>query len=120
MERVRDCIKSGDHYKLDPSIDNGKWFAAKVLKESSDLQENGNLTLPPFIPSTGRRAFPPNNIPSLFNYGHVHYYALESILLNLVNTEDTQDELGHMTDKAMKNGRKYVDSGFVHDMMDIT
>ena len=25
-----------------------------------------------------------------------------------------------MTDKLMKNGRKYVDSGFVHDMMDIT
>ena len=24
-----------------------------------------------------------------------------------------------MTDKPMKNGRKYVDSGFVHDMMDI-
>ena len=23
-----------------------------------------------------------------------------------------------MTDKPMKNGRKYVDSGFVHDMMD--
>ena len=91
----------------------------KGLKESSDLQENGNLTLFPFIPSTGRRAFPPNNIPSLFNYGHVHYYALESILLNLDNTEDVQDELGHMTDKAMKNGRKYVDLGFVHDMMGI-
>ena len=44
---------------------------------------------------------------------------LESILLNLDNTEDIQDELGHMTDKAMKNGRKYVDSGFVHDMMGI-
>ena len=25
-----------------------------------------------------------------------------------------------MTDKPMKNGRKYVDSGFVHDMMDIS
>ena len=82
------------HHKLDPSIDNGKWFASKVLKESSYLQENGNLTSPPFIPSTGRRAFPSNNIPSLFNYGHVHYYALESILLNLDNTEDIEDGLG--------------------------
>ena len=110
VERVRDCIKSGDHRKLDPSIDNSKWFAAKVLKESSDLQENGNLTSPPFIPSTGRRAFPSNNIPFLFNNGHVHYYALESIPLNLDNTEDIEDGLGHMTDKPMKNGRKYVDS----------
>ena len=82
MECVRYCIKSGVHHKLDPSIDNGKWFASKVLKESSYLQENGNLTSPPFIPSTGRRAFPSNNIPSLFNYGHVHYYALESISVN--------------------------------------
>ena len=29
-----------------------------------------------------------------------------------------EDGPGHMTDKIMKNGRKYVDSGFVHDMMD--
>ena len=30
MECVRYCIKSGNHHKLDPSIDNGKWFASKV------------------------------------------------------------------------------------------
>ena len=66
----------------------------RFSKESSDLQENGNLTSPAFIPSTGRRAFPSNNIPSLFNYGHVHYYALESIPLNLDNTEDIEDGLG--------------------------
>ena len=93
VECVRYCNKSGGHHKLDPSINNGKWFAAKVLKESSDLQENGNLTSPPFIPSTGRRAFPSNNTPSLFNYGHVHNYALESIPLNLDNTEDIEEGL---------------------------
>ena len=32
--------------------------------------------------------------------------------------EDIDDRLGHMTDKPMKNGRQYVDSGFVHDVMD--
>ena len=34
--------------------------------------------------------------------------------------QDDEDEegLGHMTAKPLKNGRKYVDSGFVHDMMD--
>ena len=95
MARVRDCVKSGDHHKLDPSTDNGKWFAAKVLKESSNLEENGNLTSPPFFPSTGCRAFPSNNIRSLFNYGHVHCYALESIPLNLDNTEDIEDGLGN-------------------------
>ena len=80
---IGEVSKSGDQQKLDPSIDNGKWFAAKVLKESSDLQENGDLTLLPFIPSTGRRAFPSNSIPFLFIYGHVHYFALGSILLHL-------------------------------------
>ena len=75
VELLSDCIlTSGDHHQLDPSIDNGKWFASKALKESSELQENGNLTSPPFVPSTDWRAFPSNNIPSLFNYdGHVHY-----------------------------------------------
>ena len=116
---MRDCAKSGDHHKDDLSIDNGKWFATKVVKESSDLQENGNLTLPLFIPSSSWRAFPANNISSLFNYGHVNYYALEPIPLNLDNTEDIKDRLRHITDKPMKNGRKYLDSCFVHDVMDI-
>lgn len=38
---------------------------------------------------------------------------------NLDNAEDTEDELGHMTDKPMKNGRNFVYSGFVHDMVDV-
>ena len=45
----------------------------KVLEESSDLQEYGNLTSPSFIPWTGWCAFPSYNIPCLFNYGHVRY-----------------------------------------------
>ena len=30
-----------------------------------------------------------------------------------------KDGLGHMMDKPLTNGRKYVDSGFVHDIMDM-
>ena len=120
VKRVRDCVAIGNHHTLDPSIDDGKWFAAKVLKESSDSQPSCTSTSVPFIPSTGWRAFLSQNIPSLFNYGHVHYYALESIpQVNRNDGEDIEDGLGHMTDKPLKNGRKYVDSGFVHDMMDM-
>ena len=59
----------------------------------------------------------------MFNYGHIYHYALESIkTVRLHPSEVDQSEedcdLGHMTDKPLKNGRKYVDSGFVHDMMD--
>ena len=32
--------------------------------------------------------------------------------------EDGDCDLGHMTDKPLKNARKYVDFGFVHDDMD--
>ncbi|CAH3020708.1 unnamed protein product, partial [Porites evermanni] len=108
---------SGNHHTLDPSIDDGKWFSAKVLKENAKLQANCSLSSLPFVPSTGWRAFPSQNIPLLFNYGHVHYYALESVE-DINGREEIEDGLGHMTDKPLKNGRKYVDSGFVHDMMD--
>lgn len=117
LKRVSDCIKSGNHHTLDPSIDDGKWFSAKVLKENAKLEANCSLSSLPFVPSTGWRAFPSQNIPSLFNYGHVHYYALESVQ-DINGPEEIEDGLGHMTDKPLKNGRKYVDSGFVHDMMD--
>ena len=62
------------------------------------------------------------DIPVLFNYGHIYYYALESIKTVITESElqneDDEEGLGHMTAKPLKNGRKYVDSGFVHDVMD--
>ena len=33
--------------------------------------------------------------------------------------EVMKDGLGHMMDKPLTNGRKYVDSGYVHDIMDM-
>ena len=116
VQRVRNCIKGGNHGTIDPNIDDGKWFAAKVIKENCKFKENCSVISLPIIPSSGWRAFPSQNIPQLFNYGHMHYYALESILVN--GTEDSDEGVGHMTAKPIKNGGKYVDSGFVHDMMD--
>ena len=45
------------------SINDGKWFSAKVPKENAKLQANCSLSSLPFVPSTGWRAFPtkPNN-----------------------------------------------------------
>ena len=117
VKRVTECINAGNHHTLDPSIDDGKWFAAKTIKESCAVQQSCQVVSFPVIPSTGWRAFPSHNIPDLFNYGHVHYYALESIQ-NVNVTEENDEGLGHITDKPLKNGRKCVDSGFVHDVMD--
>ena len=116
LKRVKDCIFSGSHRTLDSSIDDGKWFALKAIKENSELKGNNSVVSLPVIPTTGWREFQSHDIPSLFNYGHIHYYTLESI--QNVGSFSDEDGLGHMTDKPMKNGRKYVDSGFVHDMMD--
>ena len=33
LKRVSDSIKSGNHDTLDPSIDDGKWFSAKVTSK---------------------------------------------------------------------------------------
>ena len=91
---------------------------AKVLQEKSVVNTKSGSIFIPCIPSTGWGVFPSENIASLFNYGHLHYYALESIQNNADHLEDIKDGLGDMTDKPLKNGKKYVDSGFVHDMMD--
>ena len=44
LKRVSDCIKSGNHHTFDPSIDDGKWFSAKVLRENAKLQANCSLS----------------------------------------------------------------------------
>ena len=108
LKRVKDYMFSGSHRTLDSSIDDGKWFALKAIKENSELKGNNSVVSLPVIPTTGWREFQSHDIPSLFNYGHIHYYALESI--KNVGSFSDDDGLRHMTDKPMKNGRKYVDS----------
>ena len=33
LKRVSNCVKSGNHHTVDPSIENGKWFAAKIWQQ---------------------------------------------------------------------------------------
>lgn len=90
----------------------------RKLGVTNDYCNVKNMVSIPVEPITGWRKFPSQGIPTLFNYGHVHY-ALESIQSTVVSTGEENDHgLGHMMDKPMKNARKYVDSGFVHDVMD--
>jgi len=98
-------VRSGNYHTLDLGIDHGKWFAAKVQENSVVKTNSGSISIQ-CIPSTGWRVFPSQNIPSLFNYRHVHYYALESIQNVANHPEDIEDGLGHTTDKPLKNGKK--------------
>ena len=130
LARVNDCLKSGNSHILDSCIDNGKWLEAKILRErnAESLTSSTNTVndVPVTVPQTGWKAFPSQDLPSLFNYGHVYHYALESLPTlprkKNYNEEDEDEEftsgIGHMTDKPFSNGRKYVDSGFVHDLTD--
>ena len=76
-------------------------------------------------PKSGWRVFPSQDIRSLFNYGHVYHYTLESLPVveeNISNTEDEENPqekgLGHITDKPFTVSGNYIDSGFVHDLSD--
>ena len=58
------------------------------------------------IPQNGWQVFPSQNIPSMFNYGHVYYYLVESIENNSENdehdVEECGDDRGHHDSQAIK------------------
>ena len=120
ITRVKDCIASGNHHLLDPGIDGGKWLKAKEDREhGSNLTDHKSLVPDP--PQKNWGVFPSYDIPSLFNYGHVYHYALETLPTstdNFCEEDENEQGIGHITDKPFKNGRKYVDSDFVHDVED--
>jgi hypothetical protein len=130
LTRVRDCVASGSHHVLDPSIDDGKWYEAKLSIENQNtcIKDGGpDPRKIPVIPDSAWKAFPTQDVPQQFNYGHVHYYALESLPYisfgdnqsqTLEDSDEEDNGLGHMTDKPFRMGRKYVDSDYVHDLTD--
>ena len=74
VQRVRDCVRNGNYHSLDPAsiVENG--LLLKFFKKIDVKTNSGSISLP-CIPSNGWRVFPSQNIPSFFNYGHVHCYA---------------------------------------------
>ena len=61
VQRVASSLQGPNHRILDVSIDGGKWFAAKVLKENEELKgrETFNEQVAvPIVPEKGWRSFP--------------------------------------------------------------
>ena len=61
----------------------------KVLKENQEISKNEtikvNICTTPDILMSGWCSFQLQHIPSLFNYGHIYHYALESTQTVVVN-----------------------------------
>lgn len=58
IARVRDCLKSGKHYVVDSSIDDGKWLQAKILKDCTvDRVKLKDLTVPVVYSATAMHGF---------------------------------------------------------------
>ena len=49
LKRVKDCIFSGRYRTLDSSIDDGKWFALKAIKENRELKGNNSVVSLPVV-----------------------------------------------------------------------
>ena len=82
LARVSDSLKNGNHHILAFSINNGKWLETKLLRErnaKSLKSRTQTVTDVPQIPKTGyigRYSHPSQDLPSLFNYGHVYHMLL--------------------------------------------
>ena len=68
--------------KVDPKVDGGKWYE---LKRSGSCISQPDIIQD--IPNSGWSLFPSKNIPTMFNYGHVYYYLVESINAEMINGE---------------------------------
>ena len=72
-------------------------------------------------PNDGWHSFPTVNIPSIFNYGRVYNYLIES----LQNADEDDLEVDCCIDnnastaKPRRKGRTVLDSGFVEDLQDV-
>ena len=62
--------------KVDPKVDGGKWYDIKSKGEGLPTSSN---KLEITTPARGWNNFPGTNIPSMFNYGHIYFYLVESV-----------------------------------------
>ena len=101
------------------NIDQGKWFKIKEDKIKNVCDKaNKKHEKPPIPPVLGWKIFPSRQIPNNFNYGHIYYYLLESVVLIGEDGQKKDTGLAHMTAKPLTKGEQYVKSGSVTNMMD--
>ena len=117
VERVRHSIGK---IKADPKIDGGKWYNLKNNRDSNIIRDQTCFHVS--VPQNGWQVFPSRNMPSMFNYGHVYFYLVESVVnMNLPSDARTDGEdFVDCTAKPLKKGRTLLNNGFVENVQDNT
>ncbi|MCG7868599.1 MAG: YqaJ viral recombinase family protein [Candidatus Thiodiazotropha taylori] len=107
-------MTAGTNKDLDISVDSGKWYTLKAQNKLTPAQ----VDAVPLLPYSGWKKFPscPNDIPKLFNQGHIHHHIVESV--QFVNAEEISNESDEdiedlHTAKPLIRGEKYLKSGHV-------
>ena len=119
VERVEGYFSIGK--QIDPKVDGGKWYQAKAAKQKQaktvELNaHDGNAGEKALKETTAWQRFPSRNLPSMYNYGHVYHYLVESVPTGDDGLET--DEASSMTAKPLKKGRNLLKSGFIEDIQD--
>ncbi|KAJ7369714.1 hypothetical protein OS493_036996 [Desmophyllum pertusum] len=115
VDRVNGCISL--KIKVDPKVDEGKWYDIKAKSSTSTDTESSTK-----FPESGWGNFPSRNIPVLFNYGYVYHHLVESVVDLLPDDNNEDDEAVDVGDtvtaKPLKKGRGLLKSGFVENCHD--
>ena len=99
---------------VDPKVDGGKWYKLKEQLSSSTNINNGERVDSERI-KWG--TFPSNDIPFVFNEGHIYRYLIEEVEeMKLPGDDDNVS--GTATVKSKKKGDVLFLSGFVENVED--
>ncbi|KAK3928981.1 Ubiquitin carboxyl-terminal hydrolase 36 [Frankliniella fusca] len=145
VERIALVIGKGKSHILDPKIDKGKWYQAKADAQATDRRLE-LISSQSFIatqqgikfPSKGWKPFPSADIPSMFNYGHIYFYTVES--RPTLQTEESDTDSGCEEDQedqpeaadpleqenfslnevqVLRKGLRFLKSKFVRGLEDV-
>ena len=97
-------------------MDDGKWFQLKVMGEKKKQPVSSHPQ--PIMPITGWKPFQSCAIPTLFNHGHIFHYLVESIRFTGQSDSDSEGDSSYTTDKPMRRGQQFVESGHVQNVSD--
>ncbi|KAK7092350.1 hypothetical protein V1264_008104 [Littorina saxatilis] len=112
VQRVESCLSAD--LPIDVKLDSGKWYELAV-QSLTDANPPVPSAQPPVPPVTGWAVFPSTKIPKYFNKGQIFHYIVESATF-ADSTVDMPVDI--KTEKPLKRGKQFFESGHVQDMED--